>query len=344
MKLNKNRVKKFFSMANVDALLIRDENVNYFIESNKDLSENWLFLKENKAVLFCSQLSPVETKAKGIEIVKLKSKKEFLSFLDKEKGKIALNFSSLTLNTKKKLRLKRPINAEKILGKLRAVKEEKEIGRIKIAQKIAERLINKVPQLIERNTTEAELKALLEFEVKRKAIDTAFEFIVASGRNSSIPHALSFNKKIRNGFLLIDLGIKWKNYCSDTSRTFFVGKATRKEREIYKKVLKLKELAEENIRPGEKAAEIFERINKEAKKILKQELKHGLGHGIGLRVHDYPVGFLADSKDVIMKGNVFTVEPAYYGKEGGVRIEDVIVVKSRKIKKLSNAPRELIEI
>ena len=144
--------------------------------------------------------------------------------------------------------------------------------------------------------------------------------------------------------MLIDFGAKYHNYCSDLTRTFFVGRAGEKEKELYSKVFEAQKMAEEKITEGAKASEIFNEINSFLKRECGQELQHGLGHGLGLEVHDFPGGFTSVSKDILKENMVLTVEPGIYKKFGGIRIEDDILVLKKGCKKLSNASSELIEL
>jgi Xaa-Pro aminopeptidase len=170
----------------------------------------------------------------------------------------------------------------------------------------------------------------------------AFEIIVASGPNSALPHARPTERMIRSGEpLLIDMGARISGYCSDLSRTLFLGKADRPFREIYDIVFKAQATAIEEVESGMDASQ----ADRLARSVIEQaghgdEFGHGLGHGVGLAVHEFPRLGLGSS-DLLADGMVFTIEPGIYlVGQGGVRIEDMVVLENGKARVLTRASKD----
>ena len=287
---------------------------------------------------------------KGLRAVKAADRKEFLSILRKAlpKKRVGVNYSEYSASglarLKRKLKGKRLVNISKDLEALRETKTKKEDAKIFRAVKITERALERVPRFFKKGMTERELALKLELEILQSGADgTSFPIIVASGKRGAIPHYITSNKKIRKGFLLIDFGARYKNYCADLSRTFYVGKAGEKEKALYAAVHNAKLEAEKKAKLGVKASALF----RAADSVLKEsghKMEHSLGHGIGLQDHDFPGGISAKAKWKLEEGMCLAIEPAIYGKFGGIRLEDNYAVGKKGLKRMSKAPKKLAEL
>ena len=173
----------------------------------------------------------------------------------------------------------------------------------------------------------------------------SFDTISASGKNSSLPHAVPTEKLIEEGdFLTMDFGCIYKGYCSDMTRTVFVGKnPSEKQRNVYKTVLKAQLEALKLVKPGAVCSE----IDKCARDIIADAgygdyFGHGLGHSVGLFIHEEP-RLSPKCHDILEPGITVTVEPGIYiPGEFGVRIEDLVVVTGNGCRNLATSPKELI--
>ncbi len=357
----KNKIKELFSEIKAETIIIRnysnfsDPNFFYFTQLYREKYENnFLLLRKNKkALIICSALEGAGIPFSKNYLVRIaKSRKEFEKILKKEvKGKIiGLNLDLTPVNSLKKLKKlfkrKKFIDVSLVLQKTRAVKTEKEIKKIRQACEITEKTFSKIKKLFKVGMTELELATALEFQAKKfGAEDLAFPLIVASGKNSAVPHHNTSDKKIRkNELILIDFGIKYKGYCSDLTRIFFTGKTPVKLDKLYSQVLEAKTLAEKELGQGKDYAKAFEKADYFLQKNLKQKLMHDIGHGLGLEVHDFPKKNFG-KKMPLKAGMVLTIEPGYYNKKiGGIRIEDDYLITKKGFRKLSNAPKKIAEI
>lgn len=216
-----------------------------------------------------------------------------------------------------------------IVEELRMVKDAQELQAIKKAVKIVLNGFHSIRRFIKQGRTERQAAADLEYFFKSHGADKAsFDIIVASGPNSSMPHAIPTDRMLRkNDLVLVDAGVRCGGYNSDLTRPIFLGRMTRKIRKIYNIVVKAQTEALERIKPGEKLSE----IDKAARAIIEVEgfgkyFGHGLGHGIGLEIHEKP-RIAQDEGGVLKEGMVFTIEPGIYIQDlGGIRIEDMILV------------------
>jgi len=234
-----------------------------------------------------------------------------------------------------------------MLESIRMIKDADEIAAIQKAAEIADNAFKHMLDFIKPGLTEKEVALELEYTMKKNgATDLSFESIVASGVRSSLPHGVFTDKVINNGeFLTLDFGCVYNGYCSDMTRTVFVGKADDKQKKIYSIVLEAQEKALEQYKPGILCKE----VDKVARDIISKEgygdnFGHGLGHGVGLAVHEEPrVSPLGQR--TLEAGMVVTDEPGIYISEyGGVRIEDLILVTETGCRVLSKSPKQLIEL
>lgn len=230
---------------------------------------------------------------------------------------------------------------------LRTIKTDFEIKKMKTAQEISEYALGEVLKEIKIGITEKEIAAKLDYLMKKNgAIGQAFETIVLSGKNSSLPHGVPSNKKIEPGdFVLIDMGANFEGYCSDMTRTIAVKSVTKEQKEVYDIVLKAQEKALSFLRADVKAKD----IDKVARDIIdetkyKGKFGHALGHAVGLDIHERPT--LSIKSDQILKESmVVTVEPGIYiENKFGIRIEDMVLVKKDGYENFTKVPNELLVI
>jgi Xaa-Pro aminopeptidase len=213
---------------------------------------------------------------------------------------------------------------------MRASKEPIEIEAIKRALELTERVFEEAASTLKPDMSEKELASYIDYLIRQRgAEDVAFPPIVAAGPNSSMPHAIPTDRKIHvREPIVIDLGAKLEGYCSDMTRTLFIEKPDEKIQEIYKIVRKAQLHAIHNMKAGMKA----KTADALAREVITQAgygdyFGHSLGHGVGLAVHEHPrVGKATET--ILRENMVVTVEPGIYlSGIGGVRLENMAVLK-----------------
>jgi Xaa-Pro aminopeptidase len=256
----------------------------------------------------------------------------------------SLSYDAYTL-VKKAVAPVRLRPAPGIVAGARLCKDFCEIERIRSSIKVMERGFKAVERFLRPGVTEREAALRAETSFKRNGADgTAFETIIASGERGALPHGLASDKRIKKGELVVvDMGVVKDGYNSDSTRTYCVGRATPRQREVHGTVLCAGLSAIEKIRAGVKASAVDRAARARIRKAgYGKYFSHATGHGVGLLVHEGPV-LSKDSKDVLEEGMVVTVEPGIYIPGwGGVRIEDMVAVRKDGPELLTSTPRELI--
>jgi Xaa-Pro aminopeptidase len=270
----------------------------------------------------------------------------------KRRGVVAYSAGRMTVEQKEGLQRAagskvRWVRESGEVEKLRAVKDAGELARMGEAAKLISEVFASILPSIEPGITELDLAAQMEYAMKRQgASGPSFETIVASGPRSAWAHARPTSKRLRKSELVVlDQGAILRDYCSDMTRTVFLGRATQKVRRLYRAVLEAQEAAKRAIRPGITAGA----VDSAARGVLgaygfARYFTHSTGHGLGLEVHEMPrIG--RDEKFVLGEGMVLTVEPGVYIEGlGGIRIEDDVVVTADGCADLTTAPREFLEL
>ena len=231
---------------------------------------------------------------------------------------------------------------------LRSIKDAGEVAEIREAVRLAERAFRVLTASLDPQMTEQDAARLLQTTLWRfGASGLAFPAIVAVGDRAALPHYTPGKRCIgADNLLLIDWGALGPGgYRSDLTRTVATGKIPPKLQTIYRVVAEARTAAVAAVRPGAKAVD----VDAAARNIIEQagfgdNFGHGLGHGIGLQVHE-GLRLSSISEDVLQPGMVFTIEPGIYlPGEGGVRLEDDVLVTQDGCEVLSTLPRELEEL
>lgn len=244
-----------------------------------------------------------------------------------------------------KLDLKEFIPMGGIIEKLRIIKDSAELAIIQRAVDIADETFTHILKYIKPGVLEIELAAEMEHHMKRLgAKGQSFDIIVASGKRSSLPHGVASDKKIELGdTITLDFGALYKEYCSDMTRTVFLGQPSEDIKKIYNIVLEAQLKAIEGAHEGV--------LGKSVDAIAREHITacgfgnnfgHGLGHGVGLEIHEEP-RFSKLGNLVMENGMVVTVEPGIYVNGlGGVRIEDIIVINGKSPSILTKSTKDIV--
>lgn len=242
-------------------------------------------------------------------------------------------------------RLKEAVETNNLIEKMRTIKDDNEIAKIRRACEITDNCFTHLLEYIKVGMTERQIAFEIEkYFIENGATGLAFDTIVASGENSSKPHAVPTNRKIQSGDnITIDFGAKYKGYCSDMTRTIFVGSVSDEVRNLYNFILEGQLRATNKIKDGVDGKSVARGVQIEYN-ARNFELIHALGHGVGLEVHELP--YLSYRSSYILKENmVVTNEPGIYIPEKiGIRIEDTILVNKLESEVLTKSSKELIVI
>jgi len=345
-----------------DALLVSSTpNIIYLTGFNgfsKDERECFLLLTKRKKYIFTDAryFEAVNT-ITDFKLVKLSSNVNFAQAFKEIVGKEKINKLGIDvedLNISEILKIKKTVKVcpdENSIEKQRIYKNEAEIENIKKSCKLGDSTFKFILSKIKLGVSEKELAKKIEIFILENNAEISFRPIVAFGANSSSPHHVASDRKLKkNEIVLLDFGVKFENYCSDMTRTVFFGKASAEQKKIYQTVLDAQTKAIENLKSSiiNHKSITGSEIDKIAREhIISKKfptIPHSLGHGIGLEVHEKP-SLSPKSKDEIKIGMVFSIEPGVYIPGfGGVRIEDLIYIGKNGLQILTRANRELIEL
>ena len=239
------------------------------------------------------------------------------------------------------------LSASRWVEDLRYSKDNSEIESIQQAALIADQALQQLLKVIMPGVTERELALELEHQMATMGSERpSFDTIMLAAERSALPHGIPSNKKLQHGdLLLIDFGAVINGYHSDMTRTFVIGSANQKQRDIYQTVYAAQQAAMDALTTEIEADDLYQH----AAKVLNQSeyaafQGEGLGHGLGMDVHELP--FIGMGKNLTIKKNcVITLEPGIYIPGwGGVRIEDDVVLTDEGLRCLTQFPRALQEL
>ena len=239
------------------------------------------------------------------------------------------------------------IAAPGLVEKLRMRKEDVELAQMRRAGILAGQVLEGVLPLLKPGVREIEIGGEIEYQMRRRgASGPSFETIVAFGKRSALPHARPTVKQLRkNELVVLDLGAILAHYCSDITRTVFVGRAPARIRRWYKAVLEAQEAAIAAVKDGATCGD----VDAAARRVLAgyrldRYFVHGTGHGLGLEVHEEP-RVARGQKRRLVPGNVITIEPGVYvAGVGGIRIEDDVAVHAGRTEVITRVRRDFIEL
>lgn len=234
-----------------------------------------------------------------------------------------------------------------IVDQVRAIKDEEEVAKITRAAKIADRGLEALTAETWIGRSERELAwRLRELLHAHGADELSFDSIVASSENGAKPHGHPTDKIVERGTLVtVDWGVRVDGYCSDCTRTFSTGKVPDRLREAYDVCLAAQQRACANIKAGLTGVEADALARDPITDAgFGENFGHGLGHGVGLAIHEAP-RLSTESTDTLVAGHCVTIEPGIYLPGlGGVRIEDLAIVRDGGVDLLTSFPKELIEV
>ena len=246
---------------------------------------------------------------------------------------------------KQRYRINNMVETEGIIEKQRMIKDDEEIENIKKACEITDECFKHLLEYIKEGMTEKQVALEIETFFKTHGADgVSFDTIVAFGENSSIPHWIPSDRKVKMADpILIDMGCKYKGYCSDMTRTIFMGCILEEIKPVYDLVLKNQEYVLNEIRHNYNIKTISRSIE-DSYKLNNYTLIHGLGHGVGLEIHEMP-NVNIRNESFLKENMVVTDEPGIYlpGKYG-IRIEDTVLITKNGCETLTHSDKHYVVI
>jgi len=234
-----------------------------------------------------------------------------------------------------------------VVESLRMRKDASELAIMRKAAVLAGEIMEIAIGLLKPGVQENEVAAEVEYQMRKLgASGSSFETIVAFGERSALPHARPTAKRLgKNELVVLDLGVILGHYCSDMTRTVFVGRAPKRIRGWYRTVLEAQGAAIAAAKEGASCGD----VDAAARQVLAGHkldrfFVHSTGHGLGLEVHEDP-RVAKGQKKLLEPGNVITIEPGVYVESiGGIRIEDDVAIHAGDTEVLTRVPRDLIEL
>lgn len=343
-----------FLKDNQAALITSHTNRLYF--TGFPSSAGTVLITKNKAILFIDfrYFEKAKAKIKHMEVVlatKLFTqlsevlKAENIKNILVEADSVDLSLFARLKNALPDFSVSDEASLSRKIEEMRSIKTEYELENIKKAQALTDKTFSYILSRIAEGRTEKEIMLDMEFFIRKNGSKgVAFDFIVVSGKNSSLPHGVPTDKRIQKGdFVTMDFGAIVGGYRSDMTRTVAVGSADSLQKEIYSIVLKAQTETLKGIKPDVKCCD----IDKIARDTISAAgygdcFGHGLGHSVGLDIHESPACNTRDTTP-LKKGMIMTVEPGIYlENKFGVRIEDMVYVTESSHENLTKSNKDLI--
>ncbi len=366
--MRKKRIRKLQRLLfknKIDGFLVTNpHNIYYltgFIGLSPEERESYLLVTQDGWYLFTDgrydieklKSSSSDSEGGKLKVLFLTPKKnlftQITTIAQKEKIK-DLAFESTDLKFAEYSFLKKSLNqiklnsTNRLIIKSRESKDQTEIKRIKKACQIGDQCLKEIVKVIKTNMTEKEIAFRIEFWLKKKGYNLAFDPIVAIDKNSAIPHYnthIGSGKVKKGSVILIDFGVKYKQYMSDMTRMIFVKPINQKTLNLYSSLLKIQKRTLKKAEKTTRADKVDYFCRQLVQKNLQVDIPHSIGHGVGLEIHEYPK-IAPGSKELLINNSVFTVEPGvYFFGKFGFRIEDLVLKNNQgEIERLTIFPKK----
>ncbi|MEC9451086.1 MAG: aminopeptidase P family protein [Chloroflexota bacterium] len=339
------------SESDIDTLFISNkDNIRYYSGFTGTFA--FLLISKEKSIIITDSRYTLraEEESPDYEIYQLKSGDNWIEnstnitktkIIGYEGDHVSVNLLNQLKKRAEKINAWKDFSEKITLGRI--IKSEEEVRILQETINISDSAFNTVSKKINIGMTEKDVAWEMEKEMRELGAESpSFDTIVASGINGSKPHHSPTDKLINNNeAITIDMGAKYKGYCSDLTRTIFIGEPDEKFKKIYTTVLRAQLISMETAQPEMTGEE----IDKIARDIIAAEgygeyFGHSLGHGVGIEIHENP-GVGPNSKNSIKPGMVYTIEPGIYIENwGGIRIEDMVIMTESGNNLISHALKE----
>jgi Xaa-Pro aminopeptidase len=354
------RLREHLATTQFDALLVSHlPNIRYLCGFTGSAG---LLLVEQTGSVFFSDFrydAQAREEVKGAKVViarkaVLSSLGEFLGSRRKRVRSWAIGIEAehFTIAEKKRLAEFKPAgvrlkDAPSIVERARLVKDSDELKLIREAVLLGAKLFDRALEVLRPGVKETEVAGEMEYAARRAgAEEMSFSTIIASGARSALPHGRASDQRIAaGGFVVCDFGVILSGYCSDQTRTVWVGSAPAEARRAYEAVREAQQSAIDAVRPGATAGDVDEAARKVLRKAdLGRYFTHSTGHGVGLEIHEIP-RVAAAQKEVLKPGMVITIEPGvYFPGKWGVRVEDMVAVTTSGCEVMTPTSKDFLAV
>jgi Xaa-Pro aminopeptidase len=355
--LRQKNLRQQLAGSKVDALLISHlPNIRYLCGFTG--SAGFLLISENEKIFFTDSRyrRQAQEQVKGAKVViaknaLLKGVGDWIRS-HRKRWTVGVEAEHLTVAERKRLIDLLPSgvklrNAPAFVERARMVKDEEELQLIRAAVQLGATLFDRALEVIKPGVKEVEVAAEMEYMARRAGAEgMSFPTIIASGPRSALPHGRATEQAIApGGFVVCDFGVILNGYCSDQTRTVWVGLELDKARSAYYAVKAAQEAAIAAVRPGVTAGD----VDSAARKVLAKAgfgryFTHSTGHGVGLEIHE-PPRVAAGQDEVLKPGMVITIEPGiYFPGEWGIRIEDMVAVNESGCEVLTPTKKDFVAV
>ena len=354
------KLREYLATTRFDALLISHlPNIRYLCGFTG--SAGFLLIAESGSVFFTDVRYDTQGRAevKGAKVII--ARKGVLSALaewvgarkKRSKGwSIGIEAEHMTVAEKKRLTDLLPSglrvrDASVIVERARMVKDPEELRNIRAAVQLGAGLFDRALEVLRSGVKETEVAAEMEHAARRAgAQEMSFATIIASGARSALPHGRASDQAIMpGGFVVCDFGVILAGYCSDQTRTVWVGSVSKEARRAYEAVKEAQQAAIAAVRPGVSVGDVDLAARRVLRKAgLGRYITHSTGHGVGLEVHESP-RVAAGQSEILRPGMVITIEPGvYFPGKWGVRIEDMVAVRENSCEVLTPTSKDFLSV
>jgi Xaa-Pro aminopeptidase len=355
--LRQKELRKQLAAARLDVLLVSHlPNIRYLCGFTG--SAGFLVLSERESVFFTDSRYKGQAgeQVKGAKVMiartaLLNTVGEWLG-KRRQRSTVGIEAGHFTVAERKQLKDllasgMRLRNAPSLIERLRMVKDEEELQCIRAAVRLGATLFDRALEVIKPGIKEVEVAAEMEYKARRTGAEAmSFPTIIGSGARSALPHGRASERVIASGgFVVCDFGVILEGYCSDQTRTVWVGAESKEARSAYDAVRTAQEAAITAVRPGVSVGV----VDSAARKILREKglgrfFTHSTGHGVGLEIHEAP-RVAAGQAEILKPGMVITIEPGvYFPGKWGVRIEDMVAVTESGRELLTPTSKDFVAV
>jgi Xaa-Pro aminopeptidase len=322
-------------------LLVSETGSTFFTDVRYD-TQGREEVKGAKVVIAHQALLTALAKAIETRVIKSKSKA----------WRLGIEAEHLTVSERKRLvdLLPKPVrvrNAADLVARARMVKDREELDLIRAAVKLGATLFDRAVEVVRPGIKESEVAAEMEYTARRAgASEMSFPTIIASGARSALPHGRATQQAIAGGgFVVCDFGVILAGYCSDQTRTVWVGAVSKEARSAYEAVKEAQLAGIAATRPGAKVGDVDAAARKVLRKAgLGKYFTHSTGHGVGLEIHEAP-RVAPGQTEVLKPGMVITIEPGiYFPGKWGIRIEDMVAVTESGCEVLTPTSKDFLAV